>query len=349
MITEKKFGQTLDKQDVILYSIKNENGMQADVMNYGAILVNLFVPNKKGEVADVVLGYDRVKDYFVNGSYFGATVGPVANRTANGCFEIDGTIYNLVINDGGNNLHSDAFAGFHKVLWSAQKNEAENAVTFSYKCRDGELGFPGNREIKVTYKLTEDNAIEIHYDGSTDKKTLINPTNHTYFNLKGHDCGETIENTKVWLKASHFTKVFAGAIPTGEYTPVAGTPFDFTQPKKIAQDISAEDVQLALVKGYDHNFVIDDYEAGKVQKIAEVTEEESGRTMEVYSDLPGVQFYTGNNMVPEYGKGDAYYQVRGGFCLETQYFPNSANQEGFIKPVVGPEKPFKSVTIYKFV
>ena len=184
MITEKKFGRTLDKEEVVLYSLKNENGMQADIMNYGAILVNLFVPNKAGEVADVVLGYDRVKDYFVNGSYFGATVGPVANRTEKGCFEIDETIYNLVINDNDNNLHTDATAGFHKVVWSAEKNEEGNEVVFSYRAKDGELGFPGNREFKVTYKLTSDNALEIHYYASTDKKTLVNPTNHSYFNLK---------------------------------------------------------------------------------------------------------------------------------------------------------------------
>ena len=349
MITEKNFGKTLDMKEVILYSLKNENGMQADVMNYGAILVNLFVPNKAGEVADVVLGYDRVKDYFVNGSYFGATVGPVANRTAKGCFEIDGTIYNLVVNDNDNNLHTDAKAGFHKVVWNAEKNEAENEVVFTYRAKDGELGFSGNREFKVTYKLTSDNALEIHYYAATDKKTLVNPTNHSYFNLKGHDCEKTIEDAKLWMKASHYTKVRKGAIPTGEIAPVAGTPFDFTQMKTISQDIGAEDAQLVLVDGYDHNFVIDDYEEGKIQKIAEVVDEEAGRTMEVYSDLPGVQLYAGNNIAPEFGKEGAFYRMRSGLCLETQFFPNSANQEGFIKPVVGSEKPFTSTTIYKFV
>ena len=349
MITEKKFGRTLDKKDITLFSLKNENGVQADVMNYGAILVNLFVPNKDGEVADVVLGYDQAKDYFVNGSCFGATIGPVANRTEKACFELNGTIYNLVVNDNDNNLHSDTDAGLHKVLWTAEKNEAENAVTFSYNAKDGELGFPGNREFKVTYKLTADNALEICYFASTDKDTLINPTNHTYFNLKGHDCEQTIEDEKVWLKASCFTKVRMGAIPTGEIATVAGTPFDFTQMKVVGQDINAENVQLALVKGYDHNFVIDDYEEGKLQKIAEVVDDKAGRTMEVYTDLPGVQLYTGNNMVPEFGKEGAYYPCRGGLCLETQFFPNSANQEGFIKPVVSPQKPFTSTTVYKFV
>lgn len=349
MITEKNFGRTLNKEEIVLYSLKNENGVRADVMNYGAILVNLYVPDKNGKKADVVLGYDQAKDYFVNGSCFGATIGPVANRTEKGCFEIDGVIYNLVINDNDNNLHSDGNAGLHKVLWAAVKDETDNAVTFSYQAKDGELGFPGNREFKVTYKLTEDNALEIRYYASTDKKTLVNPTNHTYFNLKGHDCEKSIEDEKVWIKASNYTKVRMGAIPTGEIAPVAGTPFDFTQTKTVSEDISAENVQLALVKGYDHNFVIDDYEEGKLQKVAQVTDEGAGRAMEVYTDLPGVQLYTGNNMVPEFGKGGAYYPCRGGLCLETQFFPNCANQEGFIKPVVVPGKPFTSVTVYKFV
>lgn len=349
MITEQKFGRTLDKEEITLYSIKNNNGMQADVMNYGAILVNLYVPDKDGNVKDVVLGYDRLKDYFINGSCFGATIGPVANRTAKGKFELDGSIYNLVINDNDNNLHSDGFFGFHKSVWAAEKKTAENAVTFTIHCKDGELGFPGNRTMQVTYKLTEDNAVEITYNGQTDKKTVMNPTNHTYFNLKGQDCEQTIEDEKVWIKASNYTKVRMGAIPTGEIEAVSGTPFDFTQMKPVSQDISAENAQLALVKGYDHNFVIDDYEEGKLQKIAEVVDEKAKRHMEVYTDLPGVQLYTGNNMDPELGKADAYYPNRGGLCLETQFFPNSINQEGFIKPVVTPEKPFVSTTIYKFV
>ena len=174
-------------------------------------------------------------------------------------------------------------------------------------------------------------------------------TNLSYFNLKGNDSETTVEDVKVWLKASHYTKIRHGAIPTGEIASVKGTPFDFTTMKQISQDIAAENAQLALVKGYDHNFVIDDYEAGKVQKIAEVVDEKALRSMEVYTDLPGVQLYTGNNMVPELGKGDARGRGRGGICLETQFFPNCARQEGFIKPVVTPEKPFTSTTIYKFV
>lgn len=349
MVSAKKFGRTISGEEITLYSIKNNNGMQADVMNFGAILVNLFVPNKKGEIADVVLGYDRLKDYFLNLSFFGATVGPIANRTDKGCFELDGTIYNLVINDNDNNLHSDIKRGLHKEVWNATVKEEENAVTFTCNCKDGYLGFPGNRTFMVTYKVTEDNALEIHYDGTTDKTTLMNLTNHSYFNLKGENSETTIEDVKVWLNASKFTHIRTGAIPTGELTNVASTPLDFTTMKPVKQDINDTYGQISLVKGYDHNFVVDHYEAGKVQKIAIVQDDVAQRTMEVYSDLPGVQLYTGNNMDPEIGKNDACYPVRGGICLETQYFPNCANQEGFEKPVVTPEKPYSTTTIYKFV
>lgn len=349
MVTVQKFGKTLCGDDISLYSLTNANGMQADVTDFGAILVNLLVPNKSGEIADVVLGYDRAKDYFVNGSCFGATIGPVANRTCDATYELDGTIYNLLINDNDNNLHSDGDRGFHKVLWDAQVKEDENAVTFSYESQDGYLGFPGNRHFKVTYQLTEDNALQIQYYGDTDKNTLLNPTNHSYFNLKGHDCGKNIEDVVLTIHASKYTPVVTGAIPTGEFADVVGTPFDFTSPRVIGQDIEADNAQLKLVKGYDHNFVIDNYVPGKLQKIAVAEDNEAGRTMEVYTDLPGVQLYAGNCIAPEFGKQDALYTKRSGFCLETQYFPNCANDPNFIKPVVEPSKPFTSTTVYKFV
>lgn len=349
MITEKKFGRTLDKEDIILYSIKNTNGMQADIINYGAILVNLFVPDNKGIFADVVLGYDRAKDYFVNGNFIGGTIGPLANRTEKAGFEIDGVSYHIPANENGNNLHSDDNRGFHKALWSGEKKEQENAVTFTIFCQDGELGFPGNRKFQVTYKLTEDNALEIHYFAETDKKTIVNMTNHSYFNLKGHDCEKNIEDEKLWIKASNYTKIRPDMVPTGEVASVAGTPFDFTKKKSIGQEIGCEDEQLHLAGGYDHNYVIDDFEEGKVQKIAELTDEEAGRTMKVYTDLPGVQLYTGNFVDVQFGKGDAYYSPRCATCLETQYFPGCANKEGFYKPVVAPGKPFISTTIYRFV
>lgn len=349
MITVQKFGRTICGDDISLYSLKNENGMQADVTDYGAILVNLFVPNKDGEIADVVLGYDRAKDYFVNGSCFGATIGPIANRTANAEYELDGTIYHLLINDGPNNLHSDGDRGFHKVLWDAQVNEKENSVTFSYESQDGYLGVAGNRHFKVTYQLTEDNALRISYYGDTDKRTIMNMTNHSYFNLKGNDSEKNVEDVIVTINASKYTKVGKGAIPTGEIADVEGTVFDFRKPRVISDGIDAEDAQIAFVGGYDHNFAVDGYEPGKLQKIAVAEDKVAGRCMEVYSDLPGVQLYTGNGMVPELGKKDALYPRRGGICFETQFFPNCANEPNFIKPVVEPGKPFTSTTVYKFV
>lgn len=349
MVTVQNFGRTICGEKISLYSLKNESGMQADVTDFGAILVNLIVPNHKGELADVVLGYDRGKDYLVNGSCFGATIGPIANRTENATFSLDGTIYNLTVNDGDNNLHTDGDKGLHKMLWEAAVKEAENAVTFSCSCPDGYLGLPGNRKFCVTYKLTEDNALEIHYDGQTDKTTLMNLTNHSYFNLKGHDSEQTIEDEKVTIYASKYTKVRKGAIPTGELGDVTGTPFDFRTGRVVGQSINEENAQLVLVDGYDHNFALDGYEAGKLQKVAVLEDEKAGRCMEVYTDLPGLQLYAGNNIAPELGKGDALYASRSGICFETQYFPNCANEETFVRPVVQPGKPFASTTIYKFV
>ncbi|MCR5337968.1 MAG: galactose mutarotase [Lachnospiraceae bacterium] len=349
MITKKPFGRTIDKAPITLYTMTNANGMEAGVTDFGAILVNLVVPNDKGEKADVVLGYDRAKDYFVNGSCFGATIGPVANRTENATFTLDGTIYNLTVNDGDNNLHSDTDKGLHKVMWKAEVNEADNAVTFTTSSPDGYLGFPGNRNFSVTYSLSDDNALSIHYQADTDKTTVINMTNHSYFNLKGEGCEQTIEDALVWLKASKYTPVVKGAIPTGEEAPVAGTPFDFTTEKAVSKEVDADSAQLALVGGYDHNFVIDDYEKGKLQKIASLRDEKVGRSMEVYTDLPCVQFYTGNNMAEELGKNDALYLRRGGICFETQYAPNSAADSRFIQPVVKAGETYETTTIYKFV
>ena len=349
MIEKTKFGVTIGKEEISLYTLTNQKGMKAQVTDFGAILVSLYVPNADGQVADVVLGYDRAKDYFVNGSCFGATIGPVANRTEDAWFELGGTIYNLPINDDVNNLHSDVERGLHKTLWSAEVDEEKNAVTFRVASPDGWLGFPGNRKFAVTYSLDEENGLKIQYFATTDKDTMINPTNHSYFNLKGEGCEKSIEDAFVWLKASRYTPVVKGAIPTGELAPVAGTPFDFTTEKQIGKEIDAENAQLALVGGYDHNFVIDDYEKGKLQKVATLRDPEAGRMMEVYTDLPGIQFYSGNNMVEELGKNDALYPWRGGVCFETQYFPNSAKDERFERPILKAGESFESTTVYKFV
>jgi len=230
----------------------------------------------------------------------------------------------------------------HKVLWNVETGE--DCVKFSYHSPDMENGFPGNLDMSVTYTLTDDNELKISYDGVSDKKTLINVTNHTYFNLSGHDSG-SIENTKLMIKASNYTPVMADAIPTGEIASVKGTVMDFTSAKTIGQDIEADFEQLHLVKGYDHNFAVDDYD-GNSRLIA--TAEADGRVMEVYSDLPGIQFYSGNMISPQEGKGGVLYKERVGFCLETQYFPNSANEPAFIPPFFDAGQQYKTTTVYKF-
>jgi aldose 1-epimerase len=344
-VSEAKFGQTKTGEDIILYTLENSKGMKATVMNYGAILVDLLVPDKAGNVADVVLGFDKPEDYFGNPSFFGALIGPCGNRIADATFEIDGETYQLDVNDGKNNLHSHIDLGYHKRMWDAEV--LSDGVAFSLKDEDGSMGFPGNKSFKVVYTLDEDNALTLTYDAASDKKTIINPTNHSYFNLDGHDSGKILGH-KLRLAASRYTEVVEGAIPTGELPPVAGTPMDFTVSKEIGLEIDADMEQLTLVQGYDHNWVIDDYD-GTLRLVGTLEGAASGRKMEVYTDLPGIQFYAGNCIAPQAGKKGANYDVRSGLCLETQFFPDSIHQPSFPSSVFGPDKAYHSKTIYKFV
>ncbi|MBQ8592056.1 MAG: galactose mutarotase [Lachnospiraceae bacterium] len=338
------FGTTADGKDIYLYTVENSKGMKAQVMNFGANLVNLFVPDKNGNVADVTLGYDQLEKYYTNGSNFGAVIGPNANRIAGAAFELDGVRYELTANDGENNLHSHAEKGFQKKVWAV--TEGDNSVTFTVESPDGEMGFPGNKKMSVTYTVTEENELKIVYDAESDKNTIINPTHHAYFNLAGHDAGSS-EDHILWMKASHYTPVVKGAIPTGEIAPVAGTVMDFTTPKRMGDDINADFEQLVLTGGYDHNWVVDDWN-GEVQLIATAEDPVSGRKMSVYTDMPGVQLYAGNFIGEETGKGGAQYRDRSGLCLETQYYPNTANTPSFPSAVYGPDRALHSTTIYKF-
>lgn len=340
------FGTTKDGKEIYLYTLQNENGMKAQVMNYGAILVNLLVPDKSGKIEDVCLGYDSLEEYLVNGCFFGATIGPNGNRIADAKFSIDGTIYELAVNDGVNNLHSDEQLGFHKKVWEA-KEDGDNKVVFYLSSPDGEMGFPGNKKVTVTYSLTENNELIINYYGSSDKKTVLNMTNHTYFNLAGHQNG-SIENHILTLHASSYTPVRGGLIPTGEIAPVKGTVMDFTQAKTIGKEIDASDEQLQIGGGYDHNWVLDNYN-GRLQEIAVVQDPVTGRTMKVFTDLPGVQFYAGNAIETHAGKKGATYAKRSGLCLETQDYPNAVNEPTFPSPIYGEEKDFVSTTIYQFI
>ena len=344
-VTKEAFGTTKCGKNITKYYISNSKGMKAGVINYGAILVNLFVPDKNGNMADVVLGYDTLEPYFENGSFFGATVGPNANRIEGAAFELDGQRYQLAVNDGVNNLHSDAQLGYHKRVWDVE--ERTDSVTFSLTDEDGSMGFPGNKKVKVTYTVTEENELKIHYEADSDKNTIINMTNHSYFNLAGHDAGKIYDH-KLQLLASCYTPVVAGAIPTGEIASVKGTPFDFLKETRVGDRIEDDNEQLKLVKGYDHNWVIDGAD-GSLREFATVSDDKSGRVMKCYTDLPGVQFYAGNCIGETVGKGGTVYGPRCGLCLETQYYPDTANKPQFPSAVFGPDRKYVTATVYKFL
>lgn len=344
-VTKSLFGKSPEGKEISLYTLSNSKGMKAAVTDLGAILVRVLVPDATGKADDLVLGFDNGESYYGNDSFFGTVIGPCANRTGGAEYTLDGVTYQLDKNDGANNLHTHKQLGFHKRLWDAEIGE--NSVTFSLEDEDGHLGFPGNKKVSVTYSLSEENELTLHYHASSDKKTIINLTNHSYFNLDGHGAG-SIEEHELWLRASHFTPVAAGSIPTGEIRAVAGTPMDFTQPKKIGRDIEADFEQLKLTGGYDHNFCIDDWD-GSLKHIATAKGPKSGRVMKVYTTLPGVQFYAGNFIAPEEGKAGATYNNRSGFALETQYYPDTIHHENFPSYIFGGENgDYDSVTVYKF-
>ncbi len=341
-LKKRNFG--VEGQEATLYTLENSKGMKAEVTNYGANLVNLFVPDKNGMVEDVVLGFDSVKGYMKNGSFFGATIGPSANRIGGAKFTIDGVEYHVDVNDGPNNLHSHMQNGYHKMLWEVE--EGENSVTFTVRDTDGYMGFPGNKELSLTYTLDEENGLTLHYHAKSDKNTVMNPTNHSYFNLDGHKSGN-IENHIMMINASCYTPVVPGAIPTGEIATVKGTPMDFTAEKVVGKEICENMEQLLLTQGYDHNWVVDGWD-GTLKHIATTIGPKSGRKMHTYSTLPGVQFYAGNCISDEPGKDGAFYTKRSGLCLETQYYPNSINTPNFPSCVFGGDKEYDSVTVYRF-
>ena len=345
-ISKRTFGVTKGGKETFLYTITNKNGMKAAVTNFGAILTQLIVPDAKGGSRDVVLGFDSVTGYEGNDCFFGSTIGRNANRIGGASFEIDGVKYELAANENGNNLHTDKEHGFHKAIWNAEVLEAENAVKFTYRSPDGENGFPGNLDMSVTYTLQEDNAIRIDYDGVSDKKTVINVNNHSYFNLEGHDSGIILDHV-LWIDADGITAVDAESIPTGEILPVEGTPFDFREEKPIGRDIEQDNEQLRIGCGYDHNFALNT--DGSMKKIAQVKAPVSGRVMEVFTDCVGVQLYTGNFIEnTQIGKDGKAYDKRFGFCLETQFYPDAVNHENFASPILKAGETYHTETIYRF-
>jgi len=348
--------QESDFDSIKLYSLKNKNGMQVGITNYGAIITSIIVPDRDGKMADIALGYNRVEDYInaVDKPYFGSIVGRYGNRIAKGKFTIDGEEYTLATNNGVNHLHGGVI-GFDKVVWDAKpiSGNGYTGVQLSYLAKDREEGYPGNLQIKVTYKLTDDNEILVQYHATTDKATPVNLTQHTYFNLAGEGNG-TILDHQLHLNADHYTPVDEGLIPTGEIAAVKDTPFDFTtahpQSKAIGRDIGQENEQLKFGLGYDHNFVLNkEGKQGQMTLAATVYEPTSGRFMETFTEEPGIQFYCGNFLDGRLlGKAGKPYIYRSGFVLETQHYPDSPNQKNFPSTILQPGETYSTKTIYRF-
>lgn len=337
--TDKRSGKA-----VYEYHIVNKNGMCAKVLNFGGIIRELWVPDKDGKLADVVLGHDTLEPYYENPGFLGAAVGPSANRIGGAKFEIDGETFEVPVNENENNLHSDNEKGYHVRVFDVE--EGKNSIKLTLRDEDGLMGFPGNKKLEMIYTVTDENELRIDYHFISDKRTLLNPTNHSYFNLRGQD-GGSIEDHVLWLNASHYTPVVAGSIPTGEIAPVKGTPMDFTEAKEIGQEIGEDFEQLKLGGGYDHNWVLNDVD-GQLQLVAKVTAPGTSRVMKVYTTLPGIQFYAGNFLGDQNGKSGVKYHNRWGMALETQFFPDSIHQENFPDVVFGPDRQYVSSTVYQF-
>lgn len=336
---KKPFGVRSDGIETHLYTITG-SGLTAEISDHGATLVKLFVPDAEGNLADVVLGYDSPDEYTASGEFFGATVGRNANRVGGAAFMLNGQRCQLEANDNANNLHS-GFDPYKNRLWQVVNHE-KNTITLRLLSPDGDQGFPGNANVYVTYALEAPNTLRIIYDGICDKDTVFNMTNHSYFNLAGHDkCDRAMEQI-LTMPARFFTPDDADSIPTGELRPVDGTPMDFRTPKPIGRDINADYDALKLQSGYDHNWEV------FTDPCAILTDPESGRSMAVSTDCPGVQFYTANFVNDEPGKGGAIYSRRSGICLETQFFPDSVNHPEWKQPITKAGKRYHSETAYKF-
>ncbi len=341
------FKDTVDGKPTGLYILKNKNNAEAALTNYGARVVSLLVPDKNGRMTDVILGYDSIGKYVHQPeSFFGAIVGRYGNRIAKGKFKLGGKTYSLAINNPPNSLHGGK-KGFGSSVWDARQLN-DQAVEFTYLSKDGEEGYPGNLHVKVVYTLTDSNELKIDYMATTDKATVLNLTNHSYFNLNGQGNG-TINNQLLEINADNYTPVDSTLIPTGKIEPVAGTPFDFRQPTAIGARIGADNIQLKYGKGYDHNFVLNPNKGSGLNPAATVLGDSTGIFMEVFTQEPGIQFYTGNFMTGSNplkdGKKDDY---RGAICLETQHFPDSPNQSVFPSTELVPGKVYQTETIYKF-
>lgn len=348
-ISKRTWGETPNGERVMLYTLRNPNGMVAKITNYGGIVVSLTAPDRDGTFEDVVLGYDTLDEYVANNPYFGALIGRYGNRIDEGRFSLDGEVYTLATNNDPNHLHGGD-VGFDKVVWDATMDETGNgpALHLVYVSADGEEGYPGTLTSKVTYTLTHDNELAIDYEAETDKATPVNLTHHGYFNLSGNVKRDILGHT-LQIDADYITPVDETLIPTGEYLPVDGTPFDFRAAKPIGQDIDADDQQIAHGPGYDHNWVVDPNADGAWRQVATLADPESGRVMTIHTNEPGLQFYSGNFLDGSItGKGGVVYPFRSGLCLETQHFPDSPNQPDFPNTILRPGEVYRTRTVYTF-
>ena len=347
-ITKEAFGKMADGKEASIFTLVNANGFKVRVTNYGAKVVSIEVPDRKGILADVVLGYDKLEQYLVGDKFYGSTVGRYANRIAKGRFKLDSVEYKLAINNAPNSLHGGPF-GFHSVLWNAEviKTAGYPSLKLTYHSPDGEEGYPGNMDVAVIYTWTVDNALKIEYEATSDKNTVCNLTNHSIFNLRGAGNGDILSH-ELMIAADAFTPVDSTLIPNGEIRPVKGTVMDFNTPIAIGKRINDSYEQLVKGKGYDHNYVLRTNNS-LTNLAASVYEPESGRVMEVYTTEPGLQFYSGNFLNgKDTGKGNTKYQFRTGLALETQKFPDSPNQPTFPSTVLKKGDKYTQTCIYKF-
>ena len=345
-IAERPFGETPQGESVKLYTLRNANGAEVSICNYGGIVTSLKVPDRSGTIGDVVLGYDNLADYIKSSPYFGALIGRYGNRIAKGHFVLDGKEYTLATNNPPNALHG-GIKGFDKAVWQARAYKSKDgpALKLTYLSKDGEEGYPGNLSVKAVYTFTDDNALKLEFTATTDKDTIVNLTHHSYFNLAGK--GDILGH-EVMMDADKFTPVDSTLIPTGELRPVEGTFFDFRTPTAIGARIGQDDEQLKFGNGYDHNWVINN-QTGAVRLMARVYEPTTGRGLEVFSSEPGLQFYSGNFLDGTLkGKGGWVYQFRDAFCMEPQHYPDSPNKPNFPSVVLKPGAVYHNTIIYRF-
>jgi aldose 1-epimerase len=346
-ISVTHFGELTDGTPMSLYALENRSGAIMKVINYGGIITSLIMPDRNGKMGDVVLGYDSLEGYVTNNPYFGALIGRYGNRIAKGKFSLDGKAYTLAVNNGPNHLHG-GIKGFDKVIWNIEQHKVEEGVALklTYQSKDMEEGYPGNLNVQVIYTLTDDNELKIDYKATTDKKTIVNLTQHTYFNLSGPS--RDITSHELFLNADKFLPVDKTLIPTGELKDVSNTPFDFRKPRLIGEQINNKDEQLKFGNGYDHCWVINKAKDG-LNHVGSLYDSISGREVTIYTTEPAVQFYSGNFLDGSItGKNNIVYNFRTGLCLETQHYPNSPNNKDFPSVVLNPGETYNTETVYKF-